>query len=133
MFTSSVVALRSKVHVRSVQLAVKSAIKHYDGEDLYFTQSRSLTVTTSASLEFLTSAENVALGDLPGIENVVLVENATSRFSLDHKPNRWFDDISNNPATTGQPFRHVTRSISITRRVLISSVAFARGRFVSTA
>jgi hypothetical protein len=86
-----------------VMLATRSAIKHYDHEYMWFSEDRSFTVTTSAGQEFYGADDNARIPDLPGIESIILAQDATTRLTLERQSDAWFDAVSTNPGVTGQP------------------------------
>lgn len=84
-----------------IRAAILSAIKHHERERFYFNEAR-VTLTTSSSAEYYTSAELAMLSTTPQIDSIrCLISNGDYR--LVRRDLSWFEDIAQQHGTVGDP------------------------------
>lgn len=85
-----------------VELAIRSAVDAYQRETFYFTESFSLTATTSAGAEYYSAADFSFISGLPHIDSIVLL-NGTTRVPLTKRSKLYMDDIATETTSQGEP------------------------------
>lgn len=85
-----------------IDAAIQSAIKHYQRERWYFTESRTETFNTVASQEFYGTADNANIPNLSLIDQLTITINST-RDQLTERSWEWIDNVSTTTTSISAP------------------------------
>ena len=100
---SDLLAASANMGTPPIQLAIQDAIKFWERERFYFNEIRTTAAfTTIASQEFYTSADAAFIATLATIDKMTILISG-NRLYMNPRTEQYMEDISMNPANTGQP------------------------------